>query len=371
MTVTASDDAYIMARPEDVLLACVAYERPEMRTLDNVISLHSRNALVLDNSAKSATSVLNLPAEILLRIRSHLQSELISSLTEDAAAALEEYQSALVEGICPDCFWWHTDVYGPDIWSWIENGYRGACSCAVVGDLDPRTPSEAKRRVFEKYQGFDIGSRGQWFRAYVQRTYLDDDTTAWRFARDVLTEFGCRHRFERNSIQLPQLAAAASESVISGEAPKKTPLRTTSCDFGALVRIGQNQQRAASEEEPATTFGRLLRELEFKVPADDEPSIALQSSAARFVDKIHRRTACATHFLAQRGPACNCIDCLALFAKPASLTSYAFARRSLSSTTRSRLPSPPSLPFSPLYSTLTSVALGAASIAYLFARVVL
>ncbi|KAL5534051.1 hypothetical protein ACEPAG_511 [Sanghuangporus baumii] len=377
---SADDNCYsITVRPEDLLLACVAYSRPEMLALDKIISLHSQNALVLDAEVEQSKSIADLPVELLLRIRAELQSSLFASLKAEVAAALEQYQAALVEGICQDCFWWNSDVYGSDVWTWVENGYRGACSCAIVGDIDPRSPSETKRHVLRKFQGIDIGTRGSWLRAYIQRTYLDEKTSAWNFARGILAQFGCKHRFERPQSQYPSTAPATTSpmptvpenntttTAMSGQPEvKKTPRRITSCDFGALVRILQRPERSESEESEIT-LRRLLRELDLKAPADDEPSIALQSSATRFVDKIHRRTACSRHFLAQRGPACNCMDCLALFAAPtASLKSYAFvSSRSLPSSRLSCI-----LPSVPSRRTLTSVAFCAASVAYLVARVV-
>lgn len=286
----ADDDSLsVTVRPEDLLLASVAYSRPEVLSLDKIIELRSQNAL--DTSAEQAKSIADVPVELLLRIRAELQSSLFAALKKEAAAALEQYQAALVEGICPDCFWWNSDVYGTDVWTWVENGYRGACSCAVVGDIDPRSPSETKRRTLSKFQGLDIGTRGQWLRAYIQRTYLDEKTSAWSFARGVLAQFGCRHRFERAlSPQCPSSAAttaigpmptvpeeSTTTTAVSGQLEsKKTPRRITSCDFGAIVRIFQRPERNESEE-PEITLRRLLRELDLKAPADDEPSIALQS----------------------------------------------------------------------------------------------
>ncbi|KAL5535703.1 hypothetical protein ACEPAF_3797 [Sanghuangporus sanghuang] len=289
------DDCYsLTVRPEDLLLACVAYSRPEMLALDKIISLHSQNALVLGAEVEQSKSIADLPVELLLRIRAELQSTLFASLKAEAAAALEQYQAALVEGICPDCFWWNSDVYGSDVWTWVENGYRGACSCAIVGDIDPRSPSETKRHILRKFQGIDIGTRGSWLRSYIQRTYLDEKTSAWSFARGILAQFGCKHRFERPQSQYPPSAPAATSpmptvpedttttTAISGQPEvKKTPRRITSCDFGALVRIFQRPERNESEE-PEITLRRLLRELDLKAPADDEPSIALQIANHRF-----------------------------------------------------------------------------------------
>lgn len=279
---STNDDNSITVRPEDVLLASVAYSRPEMLALDNIIALHSQNKLVLDAAMNDKTTIQALPAEILLRVRAQLQTALVASLAEDAATALVDYESALVEGICPDCFWWNTDIYGEDLWAWVENGYRGACSCVVSGDVDPRTPSENKRRITAMFEDVEITTRGQWLRQYLARTYLGKkDTTAWQFARGVLDEFGCTHRFERKPSAIAAAAAAASaqaDATLSGEPKKEAHRRNTSCDFGALVRVSQSAQRSSTEES-AITLRRLIRELDLKAPAEDEPSIAIQNQS--------------------------------------------------------------------------------------------
>ncbi|KAI5124106.1 hypothetical protein M0805_000920 [Coniferiporia weirii] len=311
-----NDNNALLARPEDVFHACVAYNRPEMLALDSIIRLRSSDALVV-STAKQGATLASLPAEIFLRIRSHLQSSLRSTVAEHTVVALREYQAALVEGICPDCYWWNVDIYGEDVWAWVENGYRGACSCVVSGDVDPRVPSPSKSRVLSTFEGLEIPSRAHWFRAHVSRTHLRS-ASSWRFARDVLAEFGCTPR-----ITAPQAAEPPQSDF---DAFKKATKRTLPCDFGALISIAPTEQRSAAEE-PAITLRRLTRELGISSCTADEPSIALESSSAQYVDMVYKRNACETHFRSQRSAACNCIDCLrTIFAVPSSLATYALAK---------------------------------------------
>ena len=113
MSPQSSDDIDVTlpVRPEDILLASVAYNAPEMRSLDSIIA-----------QREQSTAVTPLPVEILLRIRSNLQQELFKSLAEETSRALVEYESTLVEGLCADCYWWNSDIYGQDVWAWVENG---------------------------------------------------------------------------------------------------------------------------------------------------------------------------------------------------------------------------------------------------------
>ena len=112
-----------VARPEDVLFACVAYTRPELLFFDRIIACHSNGSLQLQASTSSSpssshapASLHSLPPEILLRVRTHLHTALVSSIAEEAAAALREYEDALLDGLCEDCFWWNYDMYGEDVW---------------------------------------------------------------------------------------------------------------------------------------------------------------------------------------------------------------------------------------------------------------
>lgn len=314
---------HILARPEDVLLAAVAYTRPQMLALDDLIS--------------PSNATLALPTELLLHIRAHLQSLLVSQLADEAAASLFEYESALVEGLCPDCYWWNTDIYGTDVWAWVEHGYRGACACVVAGetapastsspstdaarsatsrprsvsdlmrDHDPRKPSLAKRRILATFTGVDIENRGQWLRAYVSRTYFDGKP-AWATAKGILADLGCSSRFERTApappppssqpqltavnvavLEAAALALTNAETPVAVMAPPSTMMTPVAmhgadahgpshsetknamhrpaprpCDFGAFVRIIQAPARPASilDEEPAAvTLSRLAREL--------------------------------------------------------------------------------------------------------------
>lgn len=244
--------SHLLARPEDVLLAAVAYTRPQMLVLDDLIA-----------SQSAAKATLVLPNELLLHIRSDLQSLLVSQLADEATAELFEYESALVEGLCTDCYWWNTDVYGSDVWSWVEHGYRGACACLIAEDtssvpskpsfgrprassvsslaeheLDPRHPSPSKRRIQATFSGIQIESRGQWLRTYISRTYFGGEP-AWRAAKRILADLGCAHRFERanpnTASDAPLSSPRAAETGTVNEVNVATAVTDAGTEMPALT----------------------------------------------------------------------------------------------------------------------------------------
>lgn len=298
----------LVARSEDVLLACVAYNRPEMHTFDAVIRLRSRGDLNATTAHKHRASIASLPTEVLLRIREHLQTSLRQQVAREAKTALTQYEAALVEGLCSDCFWWNTDVYGNDVWAWVEAGYRGACACVVGASRtnsrllggaasDPRVPSESKRAVEELYGGLQIGNRAQWLRAYIARAHCAGER-AWTYADRVLEgEFGCKHevqgkrhhrRYQSSLSLTPSPEGTQSQSqgqALSREATaaatatglKKASQGFVPGGFGSLVCVKPAEERTARGEEPRITLARLQRELD--IPAsNEEPSIVAEPS---------------------------------------------------------------------------------------------
>ena len=129
-SVSVPSSAMLVARSEDVLLACVAYNRPEMRALDALIRLCSSGDLRVSLLASATTSegkarsIASLPTDLLLRVRSHLQTSLLQQLAAEATTALAQYGAALVEGLCAGCLWWNADVYCNGVRAWVEAGYR-------------------------------------------------------------------------------------------------------------------------------------------------------------------------------------------------------------------------------------------------------
>lgn len=268
MSSQSSDDIDVTlpVRPEDILLASVAYNAPEMRSLDSIIA-----------QREQSTAVTPLPVEILLRIRSNLQQELFKSLAEETSRALVQYESTLVEGLCADCYWWNSDIYGQDVWAWVENGYRGPCSCCVVGDNDPRVPSPERQQVLDLYEDFDISSRAQWIRAYVSKKYLQSHTKghkrAWSFVKETLASFGCEH--ERKTVPPPKAPTDAA-GVIADLKKAQTRNGYATASFGAPVIIRQSASVQQTEDADAT-LRRLERELAIK-PIPTSPCEAVQPS---------------------------------------------------------------------------------------------
>lgn len=288
-----------------------------MNTLDSIIALRSHNT-----QSSSSTS---LPVEILLRIRSNLQQSLVDALAEETSQALVDYESALVEGLCADCFWWNSDVYGSDVWSWVENDYRGPCSCCVVGYNDPRIPSPTKERVTELYGDAEIVSRAQWIRTYISRTYLRNSRTksTKSFVRKTLESLGCVYE---QKVVIPK-APVDDAGVIEGLKKAQTQNSYATASFGAPIIIRQSASLQQAEDADVT-LRRLQRELAVRpilTSCGDEvaqPSrILSESSATRFVDKIYKRSACEKHFLSQRVPAKKCFECLKLAASSKPITS--------------------------------------------------
>lgn len=290
-TTTNDSTCTIIARPEDVLLACVAYNRPEMRTLDVLIRRRSQGLLATSTSSA-------LPTELLLRIRSHLQTTLRAQLALEAKAALVQYESAHVEGLCTDCFWWNNDIYGSDVWAWVEAGYRGACACVVgaaaVSDSeahDPRISSPSKQQVERMYNGLTIGNRAQWLRAYVSRAHCGGER-AWTAANRVLREFGCvnevqGHRRQRSrevedqpQQQQQQIQSREAGAALTALELKKAALGFVPGGFGSPVAIRPSDERAAIEDA-SVTLARLQRELDIPT-STEEPSIIAEPSTLFF-----------------------------------------------------------------------------------------
>jgi hypothetical protein len=255
----------------------------------------------LISNQSSSQGASHLPTELLLHLRSDLQSILLSQVADEAAASLFEYESSLVEGLCPDCYWWNTDIYGSDIWSWVEHGFRGACSCVVADDNvpssrsaspapgngsrshrrsssksrseierdhDSRKPSPAKRRIQELFAGVEIESRGQWLRAYVSRKYFGGEG-AWKATKRVLNDLGCSHRFEKSLLaspsshsETPSLTATATVNATTNVLPLVAESTTASVN-GAAPPNAPNVHSPATTELKKASHHRVSRPCDF------------------------------------------------------------------------------------------------------------
>lgn len=266
----------LMLRPEDLLHACVAYTRPEMHTLNQIIALRSSGTLSVAAASPTAATLASLPPEVLLRVRAELQATLLQRAAVDTARALDEYEGALVDGLCADCFWWNHDIYGEDVWAWVENGYREACKCCVPDAArdDMARVSAEKARVARKYAGLEIYSRRQWLDAHIARTYLPDareraDAEPWRgLVKDVLAGLGCECSAELEDAYDPSLGPALASRYIERK-------RALQCSFGLAVTIAP-----LHADDPAVTLRRVLRELQVCPPAaGDAPFPRLEGTS--------------------------------------------------------------------------------------------
>lgn len=97
--------------------AVLAYISSELHTFDTIIKLHSRGRLQIDASPWQ-TSLLSLPPELLLTIRSHLiptkTCALLSSTTHSLASAF----LSRARNLCANCLTYNVEVFGPDVLNW-------------------------------------------------------------------------------------------------------------------------------------------------------------------------------------------------------------------------------------------------------------
>ena len=284
-----------LLKSDSLLLACMAYTRPEMRTFGHIIRLHSTRSLVVDERASTQTSLLTLPPEMLLHIRSFLQAELVKQLTTDAHHALLDYESTLVEGLCEDCFTWNCDVYGTDVWEWVENGYKNVCDCCVQG-VDHRVFSDRKVISMQHYGQLNIKTRRQWLEAYVSQTCFGS-RNVWNAINDsILRHFNCvaipqdPERVEK-ACDSPQagryMLSVPKEGDDFGPKVSIEPVDETSrCDVGFLLNElcidnGVDANEVAAAERKRLTLNALLH-----IPN----RYCVAGSSQRFAHLLSKRT---------------------------------------------------------------------------------
>ncbi|KAK0456110.1 hypothetical protein EV421DRAFT_1895367 [Armillaria borealis] len=168
--------------------ASLAYLSDEIRTLDSVIT--SQSPL-----PSSCSSLLVMPTEILLLIRSHLLLAVTTELIDRSTCALKRYESSLRVLLCSDCIAYNQDVYGTDIWEWEQ--FSGACSCVDAATPRirhlPTTTINPKRFV----------DRVHWLEYYLSRKSLrllrgrstsstSSQDVIWEAVSVVLENFGCK-----------------------------------------------------------------------------------------------------------------------------------------------------------------------------------
>ncbi|KDR85652.1 hypothetical protein GALMADRAFT_132319 [Galerina marginata CBS 339.88] len=109
--------------------ASLAHLSPEFQAMNNVI--HQ-----LSHTTPTCETIV-LPTEVLLLIREWLLPIITVQLIKQSIIALEAYEQSLCNLLCPDCFGYNLDIYGPDIWQWEQ--FSGACAC-VPPETDTEDP---------------------------------------------------------------------------------------------------------------------------------------------------------------------------------------------------------------------------------------
>jgi len=100
--------------------AVLAHISPEVSTLDRILSLQSRRALhVADSDNK--TTLVSLPAEVLLIVRSFLLPAVTDSLLAETTAAYADSLLAPARRLCSECLAYNARVYGCDALVWPES----------------------------------------------------------------------------------------------------------------------------------------------------------------------------------------------------------------------------------------------------------
>ncbi|KLO11321.1 hypothetical protein SCHPADRAFT_906113 [Schizopora paradoxa] len=313
---SSSSSTHLLAvAPEDLLYACVAYTRNEMLEFDTIIAEHSSGALISTLPAPRK-SLVDLPAELLLTVRHHLQASLTARTRSEAAYELATYEDTLLDGLCADCFWWNFDMHGPDVWEWVKNGYKERCQCNGGASVTPAAAETLRTRTAEASRKHPAGaststprpapvpspSKRQWLDAFVEREYRAGG--AWtELVPSVLASLSC----EISGV------AAASHSAEESSAY----MRDADTQFGPAVLISGDD----------VALGRVTREL----------GLAPTTCTSNLVDDEYRKRCTmqyAHHLLAQQPRAqqadyfqihghisCSCSSCSTLAANSSSSAS--------------------------------------------------
>jgi hypothetical protein len=196
----------VSVSPSQLMHACLAHLSPEQVTLDRIIALRSRHMLRVD-AAATAPSIVSLPAEILLEIRSHLAPLVNADLKTATSCALIDHEAAVRASLCADCLTYNREVFGEDTWGWTN--YSGGCDCGRVG-AGAETASQDKREV-AVYK-----DKHAWLEAHLSRQ-APSGAPIWDVVSDVLGEFDCRLSREspRGRVEVIPVAAGAIEQHVA------------------------------------------------------------------------------------------------------------------------------------------------------------
>jgi hypothetical protein len=133
--------------PIHLMHLAVAYDAPELVSLDAIIAAHSQGKLQVQATSQTQTTIASIPIELLLQVRTHLLPSLVLEVNSQAVNALDNFENASSERLCTECIEYNEQVYGTAAWSW-PNFVQG-CDCPRRGTATasrPSTPAPAQRR---------------------------------------------------------------------------------------------------------------------------------------------------------------------------------------------------------------------------------
>lgn len=115
--------------------AVLAHLSPELIILDKIISLQSCGTLRVAASHAQTFTLVSLPPELLLIVRSHLHRSIISTLISSSAHALSSALIFRAREFCTNCLAYNVDVYGEDVLNWpileSDTELGAGCRCGM------------------------------------------------------------------------------------------------------------------------------------------------------------------------------------------------------------------------------------------------
>lgn len=141
--------------------AVLAHLSPELIILDKIISLQSCGTLRVPASHARTYTLVSLPPEILLIVRSHLHRSIISTLISSSAHALSSALIFRAREFCTNCLAYNVDVYGEDVLNWpileSDTELGAGCRCGMW-DVGGGRVMEQEWRQREREVEVNIGA---------------------------------------------------------------------------------------------------------------------------------------------------------------------------------------------------------------------
>lgn len=151
-----------------------AYHTPALVAFDHIVALHSRRALRIAPCASTSTTLLDLPAEILLEVRAHLLPSAAAGIQARALAALARFERMMPVRLCGECIEYNQDVFGKCGWDWPN--FCTGCDC----------PRDTERR-----RGLSRACKSprEWVEAHLSKQLR---RPIWSAVDDMLADAGCK-----------------------------------------------------------------------------------------------------------------------------------------------------------------------------------